>query len=441
MKRIAFSVLCVLMALSLFAEGKKDGGSAPAPQGPTKILWWSHWANEPAKKQVIETIKADYMASHPNVQIELVWWDKNPLQSAWVTAMTARSGAPDIVTDPAEKSVEQLKAGWFLELGDKFPWNNFYPEIKTAGNDYPGVKGLYRYHISRTLNMILYNKEIFKELGITVPADYTFTVDQFLDVVKKANAKGYAGVANAIGNRPFPATYIVEDLLLSKVGAEEWGKLRTGKVSWDRPDVREVLDATAKLRDAGLWPASFSSMGIDEFHVYFHTQKKAAMFMIPTWYTGRAFKPVDQGGQSPDFKFGMLRYPKIEGGKGNGTVIAGFESGYMISSATKNPEICRDILAFASQPKYGALWATVTNSPSAIKYEAKDLPANVDKTWTWYHEEMNKVYGPLPAVILNTDVMTGAWNDAVKTVLNEGLPLKLITVDEAVKKLDAAVGK
>jgi multiple sugar transport system substrate-binding protein len=289
--------------------------------------------------------------------------------------------------------------------------------------------------------MILFNKEIFKELGVAVPADYTFTQQEFLDIVAKAKAKGYAGLANAIGNRPYPATYLVEDLLLSKVGPEDWPKLRTGNISWNRPDVREVLDFSAKLRDAGIWPASFSSMGIDEFHIYFHTQKKAAMLMIPTWYTGRAFKAVDQGGQSPDFKFGMLRYPKVEGGKGNGMVIAGFESGYMISSATKHPDVCRDILAFAAQPKYGALWATVTNSPSAIKFEAKDLPPNADKTWSWYHEEMAKVYGPLPAVILNADTMTGAWNDAVKSSLNEGLPLKLISVDEAIKKLDSAVGK
>jgi raffinose/stachyose/melibiose transport system substrate-binding protein len=434
--------LGILLSPALFAGGGTEKKAAAAKEaGPVKILWWSHWANEPAKKKVIETIKSDYLASHPDVRIDLVWWDKNPLQDAWRVAMTAKKGAPDLVTDPAEKVVEQLKAGWFLELGDKFPWQNFYPEVKTIGNRFEGVKGEYLFHISRTLQMLLYNKEIFQELGVTVPADYAFTVDEFLDIVKKASAKGYAGVANAIGNRPFPATFLVEYLLLDKVGSEEFELYRTGKKSWNTPDAREVLEYGAKLRDAGLWPASFASMGIDEFHVYFHTQKKAAMFMIPTWYPGRAFKPAAEGGQDPNFKFGMLRYPKMKDGKGHGKILAGFESGYMISSQTKHPEIARDILVFASQPKYGAMWAAYTNSPSAIKYTDKDMPADADKTWAWYHAEINKVYGPQPTVIWNQWGLSGEWTNAVKTILNEGLPLKLLSVDDAVKKLDSAMGK
>jgi ABC-type glycerol-3-phosphate transport system substrate-binding protein len=442
MKRIIVGLMALLLVAqgSLFAGGGAEK-KTEEQQGPVKILWWSHWANEPAKRQVIEAIKADYMKAHPKVEIELVWWDKNPLQDAWRVAMTAKKGAPDIVTDPAEKIVEQLKAGWFLELGDKFPWQNFYPEVRSIGNKFEGVKGEYLFHISMPLQMILYNRDIFKEIGVTVPPDYQFTAEEFLEIVKKAKAKGYAGLANAIGNRPFPATYLVEYLLLSKVGPEEFELYRTGKKSWNTPEAREVLEFSAQLRDAGIWPPSFASMGIDEFHVYFHTQRKAAMLLIPTWYTGRAFKPVKEGGQDPNFRFGMLRYPKMKNGKGHEYILAGFESGYMIGSLTKHPEVARDILAFASQPKYGALWTAITNSPSAIKYTEKDLPPDMDKTWAWYHEEMNKVYGPVKKFIWNQWGLSGAWTDAVKSVLNEGIPLKLITVDEAIKKLDAAIGK
>jgi len=69
------------------------------PQGDkTLIVWWSHWANEPSKRTVIEKIAADYEAENPDVDIVVTWWDKNPLRDAIRSTMTAGDGAPDILS-------------------------------------------------------------------------------------------------------------------------------------------------------------------------------------------------------------------------------------------------------------------------------------------------------------------------------------------------------
>lgn len=425
-------MLVLGMALSVQAEE------------PVKILWWSHWANEPSKRQVFERIKADYMLAHPNVKIELVWWDKIPLRDAYRTLMMAGGpGAPDIVTDPEYEAIPQLKAGWFLELGKDFPWENYYPGVKEQGAKYVGVKGYYKYNIGREVNMIFYNPEIFEKIGVPIPANYTFTQNEFLEAVRKGSAAGYAGCANAIGNRPYPACFIVEWELVNRMGVKEALPILGGQVSWDTPEVRQVLNWTVQLRDAGFWPKTFATMTIDEFHVYFHTQRKAMTLWIPSWYTGRAFKPESQGGQSPDFHFGMLRYPTMNGAKGAGRLSGSFESGYMISSATKHPEVARDILAFAAQSKYGALWELLTDIPSTIKYTAKDMPKDVPPSkWGWYHEEINKVYGGLPVdVVSPQQLRSGDFQDAYRSIINEGLPEGLVTVEEAIKRLDAAEKK
>jgi ABC-type glycerol-3-phosphate transport system substrate-binding protein len=408
-------------------------GERGAAAENTKILWWSHWANEPSKRAVIETVAKDYMQEHPDVEIELTWWDKNPLQDAWRTVVAAGGeGGPDIVTDPAEGTVEQIQAGVFLDLGEDFPWDNFQPGTKESGAQFGDLPGYYKFNIGKSINMIFYNKEIFKEAGITVPENYTFTQDEFVEVVKKVRAKGYAGVANAIGNRPYPARFTIYCAL---------GKLVTGYKSWDTPEARQVLEWTVQLRDAGIWPDTFATMTIDEFHVYFHTQKKAAMLYIPSWYTGRAFQPEEKGGQSPDFHFGMLRYPLMNGAKAPDTVLGSYESGYMISNWTKHPDVAKDILAFFSQPKYGALWELYTDIPTVIKYTKADIPADAPETkWGWYHEEIAKVYGSLPLGIINTEaVVSGDFMNARTTVLNEGLPQGLVTVDEAIDMLNEHV--
>ncbi len=446
MKRFvcAALALCVLLPAVLWAGGGAEKKAEAPAAGPVKILWWSHWANEGSKREVVETIKKDYMAANPNVQIELVWWDKNPLQEAWKVAMTAGSGIPDIVTDPAENTLTQLKAGWFSTLGNDFPWQNFKEGAKEAAR-FGDVPGEFKYNIGQSINMIFYNKEIFRELGIKVPADYTLTQAEWLDMTKKAKAAGYAGIANAAGNRPYTAALHTYFSLFSRVGGEEAFKYINGLKSWNTPEARQVLEWSAALRDAGFWPGTLATMTIDEFHIYFHTQKKAATLWIPSWYTGRAFKPEKEGGQSPDFKFGMLRYPKMDGGVAHDRIIGGYESGYMISAGTKRLDTARDIMRFASRPRYGALWEMLTDSPSCIKYTEKDIPQGLPPSkWKWYHEEIAKVYGPLKmetVELLAPPVRSGEFADAAKSVLNEGLPLKLLTVDEAIKKLDAAVKK
>jgi len=171
------------------------------------------------------------------------------------------------------------------------------------------------------------------------------------------------------------------------------------------------------------------------------------MLYNPTWYTGRAFKAEADGGQSPDFHPGMLKYPLMDGGQYPDTLRGGFESGYAVLSTTDHPDVSKDILAFASQPKYGALWTAVTNSPTAILFDiATDWPDEETLTgmgaeagkWDWYWEEFNTVYLPMDVGITNEGAC-GDFQNVLNNELNQGLQLGLIDVDGAVEALDATL--
>src|SRR4030066_2530080 len=92
--------------------------------------------------------------------------------------------------------------------------------------------------------------------------------------------------------------------LLSQLGAAEYLKLYNGETSWDRPEVREALEYVQKLIDVPITPASYTTMDLAESHRYFHTEQKACMFIVGAWYTGRAFVPVESGGQPDYFRRG-----------------------------------------------------------------------------------------------------------------------------------------
>jgi ABC-type glycerol-3-phosphate transport system substrate-binding protein len=412
----------------------------PAPTatpqaGKTIITWWSHWANEPARRQVIDTIIADYEAAHPDVDILISWWDAVPLGDAVRAVMTAGEGGPDISTDV--DMANMVKAGWVLDLEDALPWENYLDGVKAAGQ-VPGIEGTYTYAPGIQTLMLFYNPTIFEKLGIQVPESNQFTQAEFVEVVKKCKAGGYAGVADAVGNRNYPALFTIWASMVNLIGREAQNNYDIGLQSWDTPEARQVLNWMDELGKAGMWPSTFATMTIDEFHVYFHTQQKSCMLYIPSWYPGRAFKPEAEGGQSPDFQFKMMKYPLMDGAQFPNQLWTAPDSGYMVLSTSKHPDIAKDILAFMMQPKYGALWTALTNIPSSLKYDpVADWPKDLEggDTWQWYWAEIDRVYQGMERKMA-TGAPCGDFLDARTNAINMGLPQGLLTVDEAIQMLD-----
>jgi hypothetical protein len=167
------------------------------------------------------------------------------------------------------------------------------------------------------------------------------------------------------------------------------------------------------------------------------------MMYIGSFYPARAFKPVAQGGQSPDFRVGMLRYPLMNGAKNPDTLWSSFDSGFVGVKSTKYPEVVKDFFAFMSQPKYGALWSALTTQPSTLNFDAqKDWPKDIKdaQQWQWYWDELNKVYGGQPTD-MGSDAPCPGFVDTRTSVLNTGLPQGLISIDDGIKQLNANLCK
>lgn len=419
--------------------------AVPKPAGAKKIVnFWSMWSTQPLNQQFVNTVVNDYAKDHADVQINLSYWEKTPLTSALQAALTAGEGAPDMAGDVNWDIF--AKAGWLLDLAGAMPAAAFKPGIIDAIT-MTQPKGVFDYPIGIQILYLFYNPKIFDEAGVKVPANFQFTQDEFVDVIKKCSAKGYSGFANAVGDRTYPALYPIWAALTQMAGIEEETKLDKGLTSWNTPQVRQVLTWMNQLRDAGAWPKSFATMGIDAFHTYFHTQQKAAMIYIGSFYPARAFKAIPEGGQSPDFHFDALMPPLMNGAKYPKQLWSNFDSGFMAIKSTKQPEVVRDFFTYMAQPKYGALWSALTTQPSTLNYDVgKDWPTNVkdmDK-WKWYWEVLNKVYKDSPSPLApNVAAETAGcgFADVENAVVNQGLPQNLITIDEAIKKLAAALCK
>jgi multiple sugar transport system substrate-binding protein len=411
------------------------GAAADAAQ----LTWWSHWAVEDSKKAVLFEVKKRFEAKHPGHTVEITFYEKKNMWPALRAAFTAGSGFPDVFYYDQDVP-EFVGAGWLADLTQGIRWENVEPYGKAfwtrpgAG----GKTGTWAIPVEAASDEIYYNKKLFKELGIAVPAGYAFTQDQFKDVVAKCAKAGLAAFATGAADREWAAMYIPDALLLSKLGYADARRLFAGEISWKDPRVVEVFRYYKELVDLGAYARTLTSMTLAEAHRYFHTEQKACMFPVGSWYTGRAFVPPDKGGQPKDFELGLLNNPLMAGGKGHGEKFLGVAGSLAVAAKSPSLPLAIEVANAFADVEIGNMWMARTGIQTGIKTD----PAKIDSPIKWYFDEFARVnkatkWVDLTAQAVKAIMKPGLWEVYVATV-NQGLPNKLIGADEAVAKLEEA---
>ena len=403
------------------------------------LKWWSHWAIEENKKFVLFEVKKRFEAKHPGNTVTITFYEKQNMFPTLRAAFTAGSGFPDVFYYEADVP-EFIPAGWLADMSTGIRWENFEPSAKAFWTR-PGPGGKmapWALAIESASDELYYNKKLFKQLGITVPADGVFTQDQFKDVVGKCVKAGYAAFATGTSDREYTALYIPSELLLGKMGGDEVKKLVRGELSWKDPRVVEVFRYYRELIDMGAYSKAMTSMTLAESHRYFHTDQKAAMFPVSSWYTGRSFVPPEKGGQPKDFELGMLNYPMMKDGKGQNQKYIGYQGSLAVAAKGPNLALAMEVANTFADPEIGNLWVGKTGIQTGIR---TDVP-KIDSPIKWYIEMFSQVnkstkWQDIAVQTFKLNMKPEMWEVWV-AIIQQGLPNKLIGVDQALEKLEAA---
>ena len=419
---------------------KPSGGTAaPAGTGKTKILWWSHWAEEEPRKKILNAYVQKFKDSHPGVDVEIVWWQKAEMFPAMRNAFTAGSGFPDIFYFDY-MGLEFIQAGWLADLTD-LDWSQVETWAKPIWK-YPGPggkEGIFAIPLEVTADEIYYNKAMFEKHSIKVPDNCQFSANEYLDICKKFRAAGIDPLAQGIGDRPYPGTYLTNFVLLAQLGEQSLVDLWKGKMSWKDPEVATALEYAKKLIDVPVMPATFSTMKLSESHIYFHTQQKAAMFMVGSWYTGRAFSPPEKGGQPPDFRLGFLRYPAMPGGKGNDYKFLTPGGSIAVAEKSPNKKAALELAQSIMTVEAGNTWLGISAIGTGIKTDVSKL----ESPYKWYFDEQEKTHqGQKWVVGIDWQlIMPAVMKDAYTNVVNQGFPLGKLSVAQVIDEMEAARAK
>jgi multiple sugar transport system substrate-binding protein len=422
-----------IFAAALAAVVALGGTPSRVRADEVTLTVWSHEADEDAKVALREQAARDLEKAHPGLTVKITWFEKNPLLAALKTALPAGQGPDVFYVEP--DWTEYVTAGYLEPLDNLVDWSTIQPWARQVwvhdGKTYGVPQEAYT-------NELYYNKDLLKKLGFELPPNAQFTQSQFLDLVKKAKAAGITPIAQGVGDRPFPGGYIISEALLRKLGKDDYRKLYTGKLSFNDPRVVAVFTWVKELVDAGAYPKNFMTLKLGESHYYFYSNPGALMLPMGSWYTGRAFVPVDKGGQPKDFPLGIMQFPAMDNAACNQCKTSGIGASFAINAASKQKKLAAEFLNAMSTPAMGKRWIETVYLQSAVNVDVNEFSGPYAAYFT---ELMQRQKGEDYFIGDPRDILEGQCKDTYAQVMNSAFPGGLLPVDEAIKMMNTACYK
>ncbi len=419
------------LALAVFtAASVMTWQITPAQAQQKELTFWSHWAAEMPKRSFVEAAIKAFEEKNPNIKIKQTWYEKTALYAGLKTALRAGQ-APDIFYAEPDQ-VEYMDNGFLLDLSS-LNWGAVEPWAKDAWS-YKGKP--YGLPLEAWTVELYYNKKTMADLGIAVPDNLQMSPDAFLDMIKKAKAKNITPMAVGVGDRPYPGAHIVHEALLKRLGIADYGKLLEGKLPWSDSRVVDILKWVRTITEAGALPATFTTLKLAEAHIYFHTNPGALTFLNGSWYTSRAFNPVDKGGQPADFPLGIMQFPSVPGAVCNECRSIAVGGSYVGNASTKH---AAEVVSFFNSfltPEMGNRWLDVVKVQTGIKSDPSKMTDKQAADYFAMIEKTNK--GAKYFFGIPIQVMTGKPKEVFTQVMNNAFPAGNISVEDAVKQMTGA---
>ena len=403
-------------------------GTAGAQQ--QTLTMWSHWPDEAAKRGFVEERVKAFEAATPQCKVNLQFIQKADLYTAAKTAV--RTGqAPDIFwLEPDE--IAFAKSGYLEPLDGYVDLANLEDWARRSWSYNGKVYGL---PLEAYTVELYYNRDLMKKVGVTPPASMQMTQAEFTDLVKRTAAANITPLASGVGDRPYPGAYFLQEMLLRKLGTDDYLLLLQGKLSFTDPRVTQTMTWVKQLVDMGAYPKSFATLKLGESHYYFHTNPGALMFPIASWYTGRAFTAPDKGGQPPGFPLGLMKYPVVDGAKCPECKTLAVGGSYVMSAKSKSKECAGKLLSSMANVENGNKWMESVLLQTGIKTD----PSRIKSIYAPYFKELQeRSTGAKYFIGTPLQYLTGKCADTYTQVLNRAFPGGLISVADAAAQMDAA---
>lgn len=346
---MALAVQC-----AVFAAGSSESGAAPKAEAQKKTdITFSSWRTEDVA--VYEELIKKFEAENPDIHVTYQPYKTEEYQT--VLAANFKGGtAADVIHIRAYGNFEQFaKPGYLLPLTkDNVPNLANFNDASLAGSTSIYDGNCYGVPYASQSLVIYYNKDVYKDLGLSEPKTWQGFVDN-LEACKKAGvtplANGtYAGWMNEV---------MVGDLGSSVYTEKFYEDVTSGKTDFTDPRYVAALDRVKSLEP--YFPEGFQSLDYVPQQMMF-VNGMAAHFIGGIWESAYFTS------QNPDLHLGLFVCPPE---KADGTWYLPFymDGSYAVNKASKNQEAALKFVNFLGSKDAQQF----LSDKLAVKTEHKDV--------------------------------------------------------------------
>ncbi|WP_041592112.1 extracellular solute-binding protein [Thermoanaerobacterium xylanolyticum] len=387
LKKIMLVLLSIMLIVSTSACGtsskgpsnsnaSKSSNSSGATQKIT-LTFWNIFTNDP-QKTIVKNIVDKWNQENPNVQIEQSITENDAYKTKIKTAIAANE-APDIIYAwGGGFSKPFVDAGKILPLDDYLNDGTKDKMLPGALNNITYNGKVYGLTFAQQASVLYVNKELFDKYNVKIPT----TFSELIDAIKTFKSKGITPFA--LGEKDeWPGMWYYDMIALREAGAQLSRDALNGKASFEDQAFVDAAEKLQEMVNAGAFDQGVMGLTRDEATAEFN-QGKAAMYFGGN-FDAASFE-VDSS--LVKGKVEAVRFPTIEGGKGDPTEYIGGGS---------------DVLLVNANTKYK------DEAVKAAKYLAENMSLEFYKvgaalpTWKYDSVDQSKV-DPLEIQIMNNIV-------------------------------------
>ncbi|MEE1192026.1 MAG: extracellular solute-binding protein [Blautia sp.] len=308
------------------------GGEESSSDEKTLTLWSIATESDNMHSSYLKAIE-EWEEKHEGYKIKFETFENQSYKTKIKSAVAANE-LPDIFfTFGGGFSQPFAESGKVLPLDDYYEnYKDLLPEAALKNQTYDGT--IYGSTFTTPVSMMFYNKNIFEENNIKVPATY----DELLTAVTTLKDAGITPIATSVKDT-WVLGMLHDGLTLKSAGATKLQNalLKQEGQSYNDSDMLQSAKAIVELKEKGAFEEGATGLSNDEAVQPF-LDGQAGMFFTGSWLGG------DINTKSYDKEaFGVAPIPVLNSENSSlSDFMGGASDTFMVAKSTKYPEVACD---------------------------------------------------------------------------------------------------